>query len=72
MSKDDAIELEGTILETLPNTMFRVKLENGHVIIAHISGRIRKNDIRILTGDKVKIEMTPYDLTNGRITYRMK
>ena len=72
MSKDDAIELEGTILETLPNTMFRVKLENGHVIIAHISGRMRKNYIRILTGDKVKVEMTPYDLTKGRITYRMK
>ncbi len=72
MSKDDAIELEGTILETLPNTMFRVKLENNHVIIAHISGRMRKNYIRILTGDKVKIEMTPYDLSKGRITYRMK
>jgi translation initiation factor IF-1 len=72
MSKDDAIELEGTILETLPNTMFRVKLENSHVIIAHISGRMRKNYIRILTGDKVKVEMTPYDLTKGRITYRMK
>jgi translation initiation factor IF-1 len=72
MSKDDAIELEGTILETLPNTMFRVKLENGHVIIAHISGRMRKNYIRILTGDKVKVEMTPYDLSKGRITYRMK
>ncbi|MEO7478266.1 MAG: translation initiation factor IF-1 [Lysobacteraceae bacterium] len=72
MSKDDAIELEGTILETLPNTMFRVKLENSHVIIAHISGRMRKNYIRILTGDKVKIEMTPYDLSKGRITYRMK
>ena len=72
MSKDDAIELEGTILETLPNTMFRVKLENSHVIIAHISGRMRKNYIRILTGDKVKVEMTPYDLSKGRITYRMK
>ncbi len=72
MSKDDVIEFEGTISETLPNTMFRVKLENGHEIIAHISGRMRKNYIRILTGDKVKIEMTPYDLTKGRITYRMK
>jgi translation initiation factor IF-1 len=72
MSKDDSIEFEGTILETLPNTVFRVKLENGHVITAHISGRMRKNYIRILTGDKVKIEMTPYDLTKGRITYRMK
>ena len=70
MSKDDAIELEGTILETLPNTMFRVKLENGHVIIAHISGRMRKNYIRILTGDAVTVEMTPYDLTKGRIIYR--
>jgi translation initiation factor IF-1 len=72
MSKDDSIEMEGTILETLPNTMFRVKLENGHVVTAHISGRMRKNYIRILTGDKVKVEMTPYDLTKGRITYRMK
>jgi translation initiation factor IF-1 len=72
MSKDDSIELEGSVLETLPNTMFRVKLENGHVITAHISGRMRKNYIRILTGDKVKVEMTPYDLSKGRITYRMK
>src|SRR3546814_15498686 len=71
MAKDDVIEFEGTISETLPNTMFRVKLENGHEIIAHISGRMRKNYIRILTGDKVKVEMTPYDLTKGRITYRM-
>ena len=62
----------GTVSETLPNTTFRVKLENGHEIIAHISGRMRKNYIRILTGDKVKVEMTPYDLTKGRITYRMK
>jgi len=72
MSKDDSIEMEGTVLETLPNTVFRVKLENGHVVTAHISGRMRKNYIRILTGDKVKVEMTPYDLTKGRITYRMK
>src|SRR5690606_1497379 len=72
MAKDDVIEFEGTISETLPNTMFRVKLENGHEIIAHISGRMRKNYIRILTGDKVKVEMTPYDLTKGRITYRMR
>ncbi len=72
MAKDDVIEMEGTIQETLPNTMFRVQLENGHVIIAHISGRMRKHYIRILTGDKVKVEMTPYDLTKGRITYRMK
>jgi translation initiation factor IF-1 len=72
MAKDDVIEMEGTVLETLPNTMFRVQLENGHVVIAHISGRMRKHYIRILTGDKVKIEMTPYDLSKGRITYRMK
>src|SRR5690606_16016262 len=72
MSKDDSIEMEGVIQETLPNTMFRVKLENGHVVTAHISGRMRKNYIRILTGDRVKVELTPYDLTKGRITYRMK
>ena len=72
MSKEDHIEMEGTVLETLPNTMFRVQLENGHVITAHISGRMRKNYIRILTGDKVKIEMTPYDLSKGRITFRHK
>ena len=72
MSKDDQIEMEGTVAETLPNTMFRVKLDNGHMITAHISGRMRKNYIRILTGDKVKIDMTPYDLSKGRITYRMK
>ncbi len=72
MSKDDQIEMEGTVLETLPNTVFRVQLENGHIVTAHISGRMRKNYIRILTGDKVKVEMTPYDLTKGRISYRMK
>src|SRR5690606_7277252 len=72
MAKDDVIEFEGTVSETLPNTMFRVRLENGHEIIAHISGRMRKHYIRILTGDRVKVEMTPYDLTKGRITYRMK
>ncbi len=72
MAKDDVIEMEGSVLETLPNTMFRVQLENGHIITAHISGRMRKHYIRILTGDKVRIEMTPYDLTKGRITYRMK
>jgi len=72
MAKDDVIEMEGTVLETLPNTMFRVELENGHVITAHISGRMRKHYIRILTGDKVRIEMTPYDLTKGRITYRFR
>ncbi|MFR1671551.1 MAG: translation initiation factor IF-1 [Candidatus Gastranaerophilaceae bacterium] len=71
MSKD-VIEIEGTIIESMPNAMFRVKLENGHEILAHISGKIRKNFIRILPGDKVKVEMTPYDLTKGRITFRLK
>lgn len=68
----DVIEFEGKILEAMPNAMFRVELENGHEILAHISGKIRKNFIRILPGDKVKVEMTPYDLTRGRITYRLK
>lgn len=72
MAKEDHIEMGGTVIETLPNTMFRVELENGHIITAHISGRMRKNYIRILTGDKVKIELTPYDLTKGRITFRDK
>ncbi|HKT41838.1 MAG TPA: translation initiation factor IF-1 [Rhodanobacteraceae bacterium] len=72
MAKDDVIEMEGTVRESLPNTMFRVQLENGHVVTAHISGRMRKHYIKIMTGDKVKVEMTPYDLTKGRITYRMK
>ncbi|OGT62820.1 MAG: translation initiation factor IF-1 [Gammaproteobacteria bacterium RIFCSPLOWO2_02_FULL_47_50] len=72
MAKEDQIELEGTVIETLPNTMFRVELENGHVITAHISGKMRKHYIRILTGDKVTVEMTPYDLTKGRITYRAR
>ena len=72
MAKEEHLELEGTVVETLPNTMFRVKLDNGHVITAHISGKIRKNYIRILTGDKVTVEMTPYDLTKGRITYRAR
>ena len=71
MSKD-VIELEGTILEALPNAMFKVELENKHEVLAHISGKIRKNFIRILPGDKVKVEMTPYDLSRGRITYRLK
>ncbi len=70
MAKEDSIEMQGTILETLPNTMFRVELENGHVVIAHISGKMRKNYIRILTGDTVTVEVTPYDLTKGRIVYR--
>lgn len=72
MAKDDVIEMEGTVLETLPNTMFRVQLENGHVVIAHISGRMRKHYIRIITGDKVKVELTPYDLSKGRITFRSR
>ena len=71
MSKD-VIELEGTILEAMPNAMFRVKLENEHEILAHISGKIRKNFIRILPGDRVRVEMTPYDLTKGRIIWRDK
>ena len=70
--KDDVIEFEGEVVDTLPNTLFKVRLENGHEIIAHISGKMRKNYIRILTGDKVKVEMTPYDLTRGRITFRLK
>ncbi|SDK44012.1 MULTISPECIES: translation initiation factor IF-1 [Bacillales] len=72
MSKQDVIELEGTVLDTLPNAMFKVELENGHEILAHVSGKIRMNYIRILPGDKVTIEMSPYDLTRGRITYRFK
>ena len=72
MAKEDQIEMEGKVVETLPNTMFRVELENGHLITAHISGKMRKHYIRILTGDKVKVEMTPYDLSKGRITFRMR
>ena len=68
----DVIEIEGKILESMPNAMFRVELENGHEILAHISGKIRKNFIRILPGDRVKVEMTPYDLSKGRITFRLK
>jgi translation initiation factor IF-1 len=70
MAKEDHIQMEGTVLETLPNTMFRVELENGHVVTAHISGKMRKHYIRILTGDKVTVELTPYDLSKGRIVYR--
>lgn len=70
MTKESQIEMDGVVIETLPNTMFRVKLENGHVITAHISGKMRKNYIRILTGDAVKVEMTPYDLSKGRIIFR--
>ena len=72
MSKQDVIEVEGTILESLLNAMFQVKLENGHVILAHISGKIRMNFIKILPGDRVTVELTPYDLNRGRITYRFK
>jgi translation initiation factor IF-1 len=72
MAKEDVIEMDGVVMETLPNTMFRVELENGHIVTAHISGRMRKHYIRILTGDKVKVELTPYDLSKGRITYRTK
>lgn len=70
MAKEDHFELEGTILETLPNTRFKVQLDNGHVVDAHVSGKIRKNYIRIIAGDRVTVEMTPYDLTKGRITFR--
>ena len=70
MAKEDQIEMEGEVIDTLPNTMFRVQLENGHVVTAHISGKMRKNYIRILTGDQVTVEMTPYDLSKGRIIYR--
>ena len=72
MSKKDVIEVEGRVVEKLPNAMFQVELENGHVVLAHVSGKIRMNFIRILPGDKVTIELTPYDLTRGRITYRFK
>lgn len=72
MSKQDVIEMEGTIEEALPNAMFRVELENGHKVLAHISGKMRKHFIKILPGDKVKVELSPYDLTRGRITYRLK
>lgn len=72
MSKEGVIEVEGTVVEALPNAMFRVELQNGHKIIAHISGKLRTNFIRILPGDKVTIEMSPYDLTKGRITWRSK
>ena len=70
--REDAIELEGTVVEPLPNAMFRVELENGHKVLAHISGKMRMNYIRILPGDKVVVELSPYDLTRGRITYRYK
>ena len=72
MSKDDVIQFEGDVVEALPNTMFRVKLENGHVVLCHISGKMRMNYIRILPGDKVTVEMTPYDLNKARIVFRAK
>lgn len=72
MAKDDTIEVEGTVIEPLPNAMFRVELANGHKVLAHVSGKIRMNFIRILPGDRVTIELSPYDLTRGRITYRYK
>jgi translation initiation factor IF-1 len=72
MAKEESIEMEGTVIDTLPNTMFKVELENGHVVTAHISGKMRKHYIRILTGDKVTVQLTPYDLTKGRITYRAR
>ena len=72
MAKEDNIEMQGTVLDTLPNTMFRVELENGHVVTAHISGKMRKNYIRILTGDKVTVQLTPYDLSKGRIVFRAR
>ena len=70
MAKEDFIEMDGTVIETLPNTTFKVELENGHKVIAHISGKMRKHYIRILTGDKVTVQLTPYDLSKGRITFR--
>ena len=72
MAKEDVIEVEGTVVESLPNTTFKVELENGHQILAHISGKLRMNYIKILPGDKVKVEMSPYDLNRGRITWRAK
>ncbi|MFR2571076.1 MAG: translation initiation factor IF-1 [Clostridia bacterium] len=72
MSKDDVIEVEGVVVESLPNTTFKVELENGHQILAHISGKLRMNYIKILPGDKVKVELSPYDLNRGRITWRAK
>lgn len=72
MSKEDMIELEGTVVEAMPNAMFKVEIQGGHVILAHISGKLRMNYIRILPGDKVTVEMSPYDLTKGRITWRSK
>jgi translation initiation factor IF-1 len=72
MAKEEGIEMQGTVVDTLPNTTFRVELENGHIVTAHISGKMRKNYIRILTGDTVTVQLTPYDLSKGRITYRAR
>ena len=72
MSKEDVIEVEGTVVEALPNAMFQVELENGHIVLAHVSGKMRMNFVRILPGDKVTMELTPHDLNRGRITYRFK
>ncbi len=72
MAKEEAIEMEGVVIDSLPNTTFKIELENGHVVNAHISGRMRKNNIRILTGDRVTVQLTPYDLTKGRIVFRNK
>ena len=72
MAKEDVIEVEGVVVDALPNTHFKVELENGHIILAHISGKLRMNSIRILPGDKVTVELSPYDLTRGRITWRKK
>ncbi|MBI5827182.1 MAG: translation initiation factor IF-1 [Deltaproteobacteria bacterium] len=72
MAKEEAIQVEGTVIETLPNAMFRVELENGHKVLAHVSGKMRMHFIKILPGDKVTVELSPYDLTRGRITYRSK
>ena len=72
LAKEDVIEVEGTVIETLPNTNFKVKLENGHELLAHISGKLRMNYIKILPGDKVRVELSPYDLSRGRITWRAK
>ena len=72
MAKEEGIEMQGKVIETLPNTTFRVELENGHIVTAHISGKMRKHYIRILTGDEVTVQLTPYDLSKGRITYRSR
>ena len=72
MSKEDVIEVEGVVIDALPNAMFKVQLENGHEVLAHVSGKLRMNYIRIVPGDKVKLELSPYDLTKGRITWRVK